>query len=107
MRWPAHPGVFRPIPMDQRIEKTVTVINPLGLHARAAAQLVRLTARARCEVLLECDGQEVNGKSIMGVLTLAAGQDSRVKITCDGEGAAEAMDEIVKLFEAGFHEMPS
>ena len=45
--------------MDQRIEKTVTVINPLGLHARAAAHLVRLTARFKCEVLLECDGQEV------------------------------------------------
>jgi phosphocarrier protein len=91
--------------MDQRIEKTVEVINPLGLHARAAAHLVRLTARVKCEVTLECDGQEVNGKSIMGVLTLAAGQGSMVRIICDGEGAAEALAEIVKLFELGFHEL--
>jgi len=69
--------------MTQRIEKTVTVINPLGLHARAAA----------------------HGKSIMGVLTLAAGQGSEVKITCEGPDAAEAVDAIAKLFAAGFYEM--
>jgi phosphocarrier protein len=93
--------------MDQRVEKIVTVINPLGLHARAAAHLVRLTARMRCEVFLECDGQEVNAKSIMGVLTLAAGQGTQVRITCDGEGAQESLDEVVKLFAAGFYEMPT
>ncbi len=102
---PPFRGLRRPLPMDQRVEKTVPVINPLGLHARAAAQLVRLTARMKCEVLLECDGQEVNAKSIMGVLTLAASQGTQVRIVCDGEGAQEALDEVVKLFEAGFYEM--
>jgi phosphocarrier protein len=91
--------------MDQRIERTVSVINPLGLHARAAAQLVKLTARMPCEVTLEFEGQEVNGKSIMGVLTLAAAQGSEVKIVTDGEGAGDAMDRIVQLFEAGFYEL--
>jgi len=91
--------------MDQRLEKTVKVINPLALHARAAALLVKATARMPCEVMLECDGMEVNGKSIMGVLTLAAAQGSDVKIVCDGEGAAQAMEAIVQLFEAGFYEM--
>jgi len=91
--------------MTQRIEKTVTVINPLGLHARAAAHLVRVTARVKSEVLLACEGEEVNGKSIMGVLTLAAGQGSEVKITCEGPDAAEAVDAIAKLFAAGFYEM--
>jgi phosphocarrier protein len=92
--------------MDQRLERTLTVINPLGLHARAAAQLVKLTARQPCEVLLESDGQEVNGKSIMGVLTLAAGQGSEVKVTCEGEGAQAALDSITQLFAAGFYELP-
>jgi phosphocarrier protein HPr len=88
-----------------KFEKTVTVVNPLGLHARAAAQLVKLTARMPCEVLLESEGQEVNGKSIMGVLTLAAAQGTDVKVTCIGNEAAGSLDQVVALFEAGFHEM--
>lgn len=92
--------------MDQRLEKTVTVINPLGLHARAAAQLVKVTARVRCEVSIESEGETVNAKSIMGVLTLAAAQGTQVRIICDGEDAQSALDAVVALFEAGFHEMP-
>ena len=91
--------------MDQRLERTLTVINPLGLHARAAAHLVKITARLKCHVTLECEGQEVNGKSIMGVLTLAAAQGSEVKVVCEGENAQDGMDQITKLFEAGFHEL--
>lgn len=93
--------------MDQRLQRTLTVVNPLGLHARAAAHLVKVTAKLKCDVMLECDGQAVNGKSIMGVLTLAAAQDSEVVVTCDGEGAAEAMEAIAKLFEVGFYELSS
>ncbi len=83
----------------------MTVVNPLGLHARAAAQLVKVTARLDCDVTLECDGQEVNGKSIMGVLTLAAAQGALVKVTCEGEGVKDALDRIAALFEAGFYEL--
>lgn len=92
--------------MDERVERTVTVINPLGLHARAAAQLVKLAARAPCEIVLEYDGQEVNAKSIMGVLTLAAAQGSEVRVICEGDGAQQACDDLAALFAAGFYEMP-
>lgn len=91
--------------MDQRVERVVQVVNPLGLHARAAAQLVKLTARMPCDVTLEFEGQEVNGKSIMGVLTLAAGQGSDVKVVCEGSNAQEGADQIAALFAAGFYEL--
>lgn len=91
--------------MDEKRERTVEVINPLGLHARAAAQLVQLTSQVPCEVTLEHEGQVVNGKSIMGVLMLAAAQGSQVHVVCDGEQAGEAIDRIARLFEAGFNEM--
>lgn len=90
--------------MDERVECTVKVVNPLGLHARAAAQLVKLAARARCEVLLEYDGQEVNAKSIMGVLTLAAAQGSELRLVCEGEGAQLASEQLKELFAIGFYE---
>ena len=88
-----------------RVEKSLTVINPLGLHARAAAQLVKITARVPCEVTLGCDGESVNGKSIMGVLTLAAAQGTDVQVTCAGEGAEAAMEQIEAVFKAGFYEL--
>lgn len=90
--------------MLERAERTVEVVNPLGLHARAAAQLVKLTSRMPCEVTLEAEGQEVNGKSIMGVLMLAAAQGTPVRIVCEGPGAEQAVETIAQLFAAGFHE---
>jgi phosphocarrier protein len=91
--------------MERRVEKTVEVVNAAGLHARAAAELVRLTSRMPCDVMLEHDGQEVNGKSIMGVLLLAASQGSMVRVTVEGDGATDHLTAIVKLFEAGFYEL--
>lgn len=91
--------------MQDRVERTVTVVNPLGLHARAAAQLVKLTSRLPCEVTLESEGQQVNGKSIMGVLMLAAAQGTQVLVTCTGERASESIEAIASLFAAGFHEI--
>jgi len=89
----------------ERSEKTLKVINPLGLHARAAAQLVKVTARVPCSVTLSCDGESVNGKSIMGVLTLAAAQGSDVVVTCEGTGSEEALTQIEAVFTAGFYEL--
>ena len=89
----------------ERVEKSLKVLNPLGLHARAAAQLVKVTGRAPCEVTLSCDGESVNGKSIMGVLTLAAAQGSDVLVTCAGAGAVDAMAQIEAVFVAGFYEL--
>lgn len=80
------------------------IVNALGLHARAAAQLVKAANRYRSEVSVECEGQTVNGKSIMGVLMLAAAQGMRVKIRCDGEDAVACLDEIAALIANKFGE---
>jgi phosphocarrier protein HPr len=80
------------------------IINALGLHARAAAQLVKVANRYKCEVELECDGQAVNGKSIMGVLMLAAAQGMKVRIRCEGEGSQACIDELKLLIANRFGE---
>jgi len=80
------------------------IVNALGLHARAAAQLVKAANRYKSEVNVECEGQTVNGKSIMGVLMLAAAQGMRVKIRCDGEDAVACLDEIAALIANKFGE---
>lgn len=81
-----------------------TILNALGLHARAAAQLVKTANRYSCEVELECEGQSVNAKSIMGVLMLAAAQGMVVKVTCRGVGAQACLDEIAALIHSKFGE---
>ena len=82
----------------------LTIVNALGLHARAAAQLVKVANRAACEVELECEGQSVNAKSIMGVLMLAAAQGMVVKVKCTGPGAAACLKEIQDLIANKFGE---
>ena len=84
--------------------QTVLVINERGLHARAATKLVQLAARYPCEVLLDKDGHEVNGKSIMGVLMLVASKGTTLTVKAKGDQAAEAVTEIVKLFNDKFGE---
>lgn len=85
-------------------EATYTIPNALGLHARAAAQLVKVANRYPCEVDVECEGQSVNGKSIMGVLMLAAAQGMQVKVTCRGEGAEACQGEVAALIAGKFGE---
>jgi phosphocarrier protein HPr len=80
------------------------IINALGLHARAAAQLVKIANRFPCEVMLECEGESVNGKSIMGVLMLAAAQGMKVKVKCSGAGAEDCLKEIAALIANRFGE---
>lgn len=80
------------------------IINALGLHARAAAQLVKVANRYKSDVQLECEGQTVNGKSIMGVLMLAAAQGMRVKVRCTGEDSAPCLEEIRVLIANRFGE---
>lgn len=87
-----------------KVEAEFTIINALGLHARAAAQLVKVANRYACEVELECEGQAVNGKSIMGVLMLAAAQGMKVKLRCTGDGAKACFDEIAALINNKFGE---
>jgi phosphocarrier protein len=90
--------------MSERVEGEFTIINQLGLHARAAAQLVQVANRYPCEVLLRVDDEDVNGKSIMGVLMLAAACGQVLKITCVGTGAAECLKEIGALIANKFGE---
>jgi phosphocarrier protein HPr len=89
--------------VDEAAQK-VLVINERGLHARAATKLVQLAAKFPCEVLLDKDGHEVNGKSIMGVLMLVASKGTTLTIKARGDRAAEAVQEIVKLFNDKFGE---
>lgn len=88
----------------ETVEAEFTIINALGLHARAAAQLVKAANKYPCEVELECEGQPVNGKSIMGVLMLAAAQGMKVQVKCSGEGARACLDEIRALIANKFGE---
>jgi phosphocarrier protein HPr len=86
------------------IEREVEVVNRLGLHARAAAKLVHMAGRFRSSVSLIKDGEEVDGKSILGVLMLAAGPGTTLKIRCRGEDEEEAIEEISALIARRFEE---
>jgi phosphocarrier protein HPr len=87
-----------------RHERTFVIVNSLGLHARAAAQLVQTANRFRSEIHVEKDGMQVNGKSIMGVLTLAAAKGSSIVVLVEGEDADAAMTALAKVIENGFGE---
>ena len=86
------------------LERELTVSNRLGLHARATAKLVQELAPFRCAVTLQARGREVNAKSIMGVMLLAAAQGTPITVRTDGEDEAAAMDAIASLFERRFDE---
>ena len=89
---------------SEKVEKEIAVVNRLGLHARPAAMFVRIASRYRCEVWVDKEGEEVNGKSIMGLMMLAAGQGSKLNIRCEGDDASKAMRELEELIQAGFNE---
>jgi phosphocarrier protein len=86
------------------LQKSFTIVNRLGLHARAAAQLVQTANRFSSEVLLEKEGIEVNGKSIMGILLLAAPKGTKISVTVSGADEIEAMAALTNLIEDGFGE---
>ena len=90
--------------MSTSAKGTFTIVNALGLHARAAARLVKLTGTFQSDIYLEKDGQEVDGKSIMGILMLAAAKGSVVNVRTEGEDSKTALAEIEKLFAEGFGE---
>ncbi len=88
----------------QKIVKEIAIVNRLGLHARPAAMFVRIASRHRCEVWVAKEGEEVNGKSIMGLMMLAAGQGSKLQIRCEGLEADKAMNELEDLIKSRFNE---
>lgn len=87
-----------------RITKELIVLNKLGIHARPAALFVKTANRFDCDVFVEKDGEKVNGKSIMGLMMLAAGPGSRLLIQADGHDAAKAVVEIELLIKRKFDE---
>ena len=87
------------------LSQEITIVNRLGLHARAAAQLVRMANEYPCDIHLDKDGQVSNAKSVMEVLMLGAPVGTSIKISADGEKEEEALRAIVALFEARFHEL--
>ncbi|HEY6105289.1 MAG TPA: HPr family phosphocarrier protein [Anaeromyxobacteraceae bacterium] len=87
-----------------RLERSFEVVNTLGLHARAAAQLVKAANRFHSDITVEKDGLQVNGKSIMAVLTLAAAKGSQILVACEGEDAPAAMEALSGVIQAGFGE---
>jgi phosphocarrier protein HPr len=86
------------------VEKIVTIKNRAGIHARPAALLVETANRFSADIYLEKDGEKINGKSIMGILTLAATYNSPIKIIADGSDEEDALQTICRLFETKFEE---
>ena len=82
----------------------ITIINKLGLHARAAAKLVGVASHFEASVLLEKSGNQVNGKSILGVMMLAAGKGSKVVLSVDGEDEDAALAAVIELINNRFGE---
>ncbi len=82
----------------------VTVKNKNGVHARPSSQFVKLASSFTCEVWVEKDGESINGKSIMGLLLLAAGPGSVLRITCSGIDAQNALQQLKALVQGGFGE---
>jgi phosphocarrier protein HPr len=86
------------------LERVLVVQNKMGIHARPAAMIVRITNRYKSEIFFEKDGEQVNGKSIMGLMMLAAGKGSKLKAIVRGDDGQQALDELETLFARKFDE---
>jgi phosphocarrier protein HPr len=89
---------------QSKASKELTIINRLGLHARPSALFVKTASRFRAEIWVEKDGERVNGKSIMGLMMLAAGQGSKLQVVCEGPDAESALSEIEAIILRKFDE---
>ncbi len=86
------------------VERIVTIRNRAGMHARPAALLVKTASSFSSQIFIEKDSERVNGKSIMGVITLGATYNTPLKVIADGPDEVQALDAIERLFEAHFEE---
>ncbi len=86
------------------MSRDVMVNNKLGIHARPAAMFVKTANRFRCDIFVEKDGEKVNGKSIMGLMMLAAGPGSKLTVSAHGQDASQALAELETLIERKFDE---
>lgn len=87
------------------IETEVTIVNKAGMHTRPASMIVRIAAKFKADFYISKDGFEVNGKSIIGVMTLAAEQGSTLTLKFEGDDEKELSEEMIKFFAEGFGEM--
>jgi phosphocarrier protein HPr len=87
------------------VSRSVVIVNELGMHARAAARFVRLATQFQSQVRIAREGREMDGKSIMGVLLLAAGRGSAVTITAEGADEVEAVATLAALVTSGFGDL--
>lgn len=87
-----------------KIKKEVLIQNKLGLHARPAAMFVRIANKHKADIWVEKEGEQVNGKSIMGLMMLAAGQGTKLLISAEGVDAEGAIQELEQLIEKRFDE---
>jgi phosphocarrier protein HPr len=85
-------------------ERMVTILNRAGMHARPAALLVKTASGFRSQIYIEKDSERINGKSIMGVITLGATFNTPLKLIADGPDEAQALDALEKLFQNRFEE---
>jgi phosphocarrier protein len=88
----------------QTAQRQFVVLNKLGIHARPAALFVKAANRFACSVTVLKDGELINGKSIMGLMMLAAGPGSKLLVTCEGEDCHQALDELEALVKRKFDE---
>jgi phosphocarrier protein HPr len=86
------------------VKKELLITNKLGIHARPAAMFVKTANRFACDILVEKDGETINGKSIMGLMMLAAGPGSKIIVQTNGPNAAEAVAAIEELVKRKFDE---
>lgn len=82
----------------------VVIVNSLGMHARPAATLVQRVLNFQSDIYIACNDNRVNAKSIMGLLTLGAARGSRLKVSCSGPDAVEALNAVKEVFASGFGE---
>ncbi len=87
------------------VEKTVTIVNKAGMHTRPASMLVKIASKYKADFYMVKDGFRINGKSIIGVMSLAAEQGSKIVLLFEGEDEKKASQEITKFFEDGFGEL--
>ena len=87
-----------------KLSRELTIVNRLGMHARPSAMFVKTASKFRAEVWVEKDGERVNGKSIMGLMMLAAGQGSKLLVSCEGADAEKALAEIEAIIAGKFNE---
>ena len=90
--------------MSEELTRDLKVTSKMGVHARPAAMIVRIANKYEADVYVEKDDEQVNGKSIMGLMMLAAGQGSTLRFMAAGEGAQQMLDEMEALFKREFDE---